>query len=69
MAWEKLSELDDGSHLAWAYCRREQACGHNARLNLSVLILAYGDIGIDQLRDRLRCPKCGGRARVVVSHR
>jgi hypothetical protein len=72
MAFELLSEIAaDPERFLWGWCDGKDGgppCGHNARLNLSALILYYGDLRVDELRRRLKCPKCGGHARVVQTH-
>ena len=72
MPFQKLSQLNDGKHIAWAYCAGRDGgppCGHGAKLDMSALILEHGDIGVNELRARVKCPKCGSRAVVTVSHR
>lgn len=68
MAFEPLSEhLDDRHSLVWVYCKNEPACGHNRRLDAAATIQEWGDMPMDRLRARLKCSKCGARARVIVS--
>jgi len=68
MPFENISAIAaNKDRFIWAYCRNEQGCGYNSRLNLYAIILAHGDMPTDRLRDRLRCPKCGGRVRIVKS--
>lgn len=72
MPFERLSEiLADPERFLWGWCDGQDGgppCGHNARLDLAAIIRGYGDMPASELRARLRCPKCGGRARVVMTH-
>ena len=53
----------------WAYCQAEHTCGHNARIDIAAVVAKTGDMPADQFRRRLRCSRCGGRARLVIGHR
>jgi hypothetical protein len=53
----------------WAYCGDEQGCGHNTRIDIAAVIARVGDMPASRFRERLRCSKCGGRARLVIGHR
>jgi hypothetical protein len=53
----------------WAYCSDEQGCGHNVHLDLAAIIARAGDMPADRFRLRLKCSKCGKRARLVIGHR
>jgi hypothetical protein len=53
----------------WAYCSAEQGCGHNARIDIAAIVAKIGDMPAATFRKRLRCSKCGARARLVIGHR
>jgi hypothetical protein len=53
----------------WAYCEAEHTCGHNAPIDIAATIARTGDMPADRFRQRLRCSKCGKRARLVIGHR
>lgn len=65
-SFEPISQKAGPDWMPWAYCRDELHCGHNVRLDLPALIARYGDMPSDRFRMRLRCSKCGGRARLVI---
>ena len=68
MSFENISEIaGNKDRFVFAYCKDEQGCGHHGRLNLSAILLTHGDMPADRLRDRLRCSRCGGRVRIVMS--
>jgi hypothetical protein len=68
MPFENISAIAaNKDRFVWAYCKNEQGCGHNAKLNLQAILLTHGDMPTDRLRDRLRCSKCGGAVRIVMS--
>jgi hypothetical protein len=52
----------------WAYCGDEQGCGHNVKIDIAAIIARVGDMPASHFRQRLRCSKCGGRARLVIGH-
>lgn len=54
---------------SWAYCEDEHACGHQTHLDIAAIVAKVGDMPADQFRLRLRCSKCGARARLVIGHR
>jgi hypothetical protein len=53
---------------SWAYCSDEQGCGHNCRVDITAVVAKAGDMPANQFRKRLRCSKCGRRARLVIGH-
>jgi hypothetical protein len=53
----------------WAYCKDEHGCGRNARIDIAAIVARTGDMPADRFRRRLRCSKCGKRARLVIGHR
>ena len=65
--FEPISTYAGRDYLPWAYCRNEPACGHNARLD--TIIAKTGDMPSDRFRARLKCPKRGSHARLIVSPR
>ena len=67
--FEPISTYAGRDYLPWAYCRNEPACGHNARLDIVTIVAKTGDMPSDQFRARLKCLKCGSRARLIISHR
>ena len=66
--WDRLSDLNDGHHVVYAYCAGRDGgppCVHSAKLDLALLIEQWGDISTDELRRR-RC-RCGAGATITVS--
>lgn len=64
-----ISQRAGREWLPWAYCRDEARCGHNARLDIAAIIARTGDMPADRFRERLRCSRCGSRARLVIGWR
>jgi hypothetical protein len=68
-AAEPISRYAGSEWTSWAYCRDEQGCAHNTRIDIAAIIARTGDMPAKRFRERLRCSKCGGRARLVIGHR
>ena len=69
MPFPPLSDLADPPKTqTWAYCTRELECGHQAKLDVRAILARFGDMPQEQCKRRLRCSKCGGRARMVTSY-
>ena len=66
---ELISYYATADRVPWAYCKDEQGCGHNAPIDIAATIARTGDMPADRFRQRLRCSKCGKRARLVIGHR
>jgi hypothetical protein len=66
---ELISQYAGPEWTAWAYCSDELGCGHNVRVDISAIIARIGDMPASRFRERLRCSKCGKRARLVIGHR
>jgi hypothetical protein len=59
-----LAHVDD-SYYYGAYCRK---CRHSARLSLAKLRAHLGDdFPVRDIREKLRCEKCGDRRQIVVT--
>lgn len=68
MPLERLSAFTDTALTqTWVYCCSELQCGHLVKLCIQAAIDSYGDLLVDEFRRRLRCSKCGGRARMITS--
>jgi len=68
MPFERLSAYADPTKSqTWVYCSNELGCGHLVKLSIQAAIDCYGDLPVDQFRNRLRCAKCGARARMITS--
>ena len=48
-------------------CQQSLECGHRVKLDIADTQALFGDMPVDQCRRRLRCSKCGGRARMITS--
>lgn len=60
---DTLAHVDDRYYLG-AHCRK---CGHHARLSVAKLKAHLGEgFRLAQLRDRLKCERCGDRKQIVV---
>ena len=68
-AAELISRYAGPEWTPWAYCRDEHGCGHNMGIDIAAIIARIGDMPASRFRERLRCSKCGGRARLVIGHR
>jgi hypothetical protein len=66
---ELISRYAGPEWTPWAYCSDELGCGHNARIDIAAIIARAGDMPARRFRQRLRCSKCGKRARLVIGHR
>ncbi len=59
-----LAHVDD-TYYYGAYCR---SCGHHARLSLTKLRARLGDdYPLRNVREKLRCERCGGRRQIVIT--
>ncbi len=67
MPFQPLSGYADPTRSqTWVYCSDEQACGHRVKLDIQAAIGCHGDVPLDEFKNRLRCSKCGGRARMIA---
>jgi hypothetical protein len=64
-----ISEYAGHEWNPWAYCSDEAGCGHATWLDIAAIVSKVGDMPSDRFRQRLRCSKCGARARLVIGHR
>jgi hypothetical protein len=68
MTSERLSTyVDSALTQTWVYCCNELKCGHLVKLSIHAAIDTYGDMPVNEFRRRLRCSKCGERARMITS--
>lgn len=69
MPFPPLSAIaDPARNQTWAYCMRELECGHHVKLDVRAILARFGDMPQDQCKRRLRCSKCGARARMTTSY-
>ena len=64
-----ISEQAGSEWTPTAWCLNEPACGHHARVDIAAVIVRTGDMPADEFRRRLKCAKCGSRARLVIGWR
>ena len=68
-AFQPINRYAGGEWNPWAYCQNEAACGHQTHIDIATIVAKVGDMPSDQFRHRLRCARCGARARLVIGHR